>query len=104
MIELQNIQNPVNILQQPKSQIITNPFIIPPQDIQHPKSVQKTSTFTTFNQNISKSVIGILDDLLQKPKDISWFEYIPAILKKEQRYFYLGVLFLFLAFLFLAFR
>jgi hypothetical protein len=145
-VNMKDIQNPVNILQQPKAKLTTNVFIpsandtisqntqtnriiqspsnietpafIP--DIQKEKELQKlnkdvndliidnynmniTSSISIGNisdihKNISSSCIGLLDDALNKPSDIMWIDYIQLILKKNQRYVYIGFLLIFIAF------
>ena len=142
-VYMKDIQNPVNILQQPKAALTTNVFInsnkntpkdspkdsitvsniktsafIP--DIQKEKEIiQLTNDVNTIieenynknitssiqnlslseiNKNISTSCIGILDDALNKPTHITWGEYIQIILKKNQRYTYIGILLIFIAF------
>ena len=143
-----DIKNPVNILQQEKSKITTNPLIIgtsvktpapapvPSSIVSHQKSNIVTNAFirdeqkqmeidslenevnyiitknyndnitssisnlslSEINANISKSCIGILDDIFDKPKSTTWGEYIQIILKKDQRYTYIGFLLIFIAF------
>jgi hypothetical protein len=145
-----DIKNPVNILQQEKSKITTNPLItgtstqttttsVPSSIVSHQKSNIVTNAFirdeqkqmeinslenevndiitknyndnitssirnlslSEINANISISCIGILDDIFDKPKSTSWGEYIQIILKKDQRYTYIGFLLIFIAFYFL---
>lgn len=143
-----DIKNPVNILQQEKSKITTNPLITgtsvktpapapaPSSIVSHQKSNIVTNAFirdeqkqmeidslenevndiitknyndnitssisnlslSEINANISKSCIGILDDIFDKPKSTTWGEYIQIILKKDQRYTYIGFLLIFIAF------
>lgn len=145
-----DIKNPVNILQQEKSKITTNPLItgtsastptktsvsVPSSIVSHQKSNIVTNAFirdeqkqmeinslenevndiitknyndnitssirnlslSEINANISKSCIGILDDIFDKPKSTTWGEYIQIILKKDQRYTYIGFLLIFIAF------
>lgn len=104
------------ILQQQKSNIVTNPFISDQQkeieltDIQNNAnkiiSEQYNKNITTsihelslsdISKNISKSCIGLLNESLNKPEHIHWFEYIQIILKKDQRYTYIGILFIMIA-------
>jgi hypothetical protein len=81
------LKNPTNILQQQKSDIITNPYI-KPQLIQEPEN----KTFGEINTNMSVSFMDFLDDLFVKPDNVSWFEYLPLIIKKDKRYHYFAVL------------
>lgn len=85
------LSNPKPILQQTKSVITTNPFIEPTED----KPVNPT--FTDINKGISKSFIGLLDDLFNKPDDINWDDYLKMILAKDNRFNYLTVLLFFIA-------
>lgn len=82
------LTNPQPILQQTKSNITTNPFIIEQEKAINP-------TFTDINTGVSKSFIGFMDDLFNKPDNISWPNYLKIILAKDQRYTYLTVLLFF---------
>ena len=111
------MDNPVPILQQEKSNITTNPFIPSEQKIKELEIIDKkankiiedaynTNKTTSISNlsikdiiiNISDSVIGLLDDLFVKPENIDWPNYISSILQKNQRYTYIGILFLIIAF------
>lgn len=111
------MDNPVPILQQEKSNITTNPFIPNEQKIKELEIIDKeankiiedaynknkTSSISNLSikdiiTNISDSVIGLLDDLFAKPENINWKDYLSSILQKNQRYTYLGILFLIIAF------
>jgi hypothetical protein len=103
-----NIQNPVNILQQERSKITTNPFIPNEQKIMEFQTIDRESneiikkayeknniynfSIKQINENISKSTIGFLDDLFIKPENNNWIEYLQIILLKEERYVYFGFL------------
>lgn len=100
------IQNPINILQQEKSSITTNPFVQPrlytvQETLQEttkdtPKDTPpKPPTFYDINKKLSNSIMGLIDDLFEKPDDIPWLKYIQMILDKDERYTYLTVLFIF---------
>ena len=112
-----NIQNPVPILQQERSQIITNPFIPNVQKEKELETIDKQAndiieqaynknktnsianlSVSDINKNLSQSVIGFLDDLFLKPQDVPWKTYLPMILQKDQRYTYIGILFIIIAF------
>jgi hypoxanthine-guanine phosphoribosyltransferase len=85
MMELNDIQNNVNnIIQNEYNKNITS-------------SIQNLS-LSDINRNISESCIGVLDDILNKPKNIAWIEYVQIILKKKQRYTYIGIMLIFIAF------
>lgn len=114
--QITNIQNPVPILQQERSSIITNPFIPNEQKtselqildteankimedawIKNKNNSIKNLSINNINQNVSSSFIGLMDDLFMKPKDKPWREYIVEIFSKDQRYTYIGILFILIA-------
>lgn len=114
--QISNIQNPIPILQQERSSIITNPFIPNEQKTLELETLDKEAnkimedawiknksnsiinlSLTDINRNISSSFIGLMDDLFKKPKDIPWKEYIVEIFNKDQRYTYIGILFILIA-------
>ena len=105
------------ILQQEKSSITTNAFIPDNQKQSELSVVQSEAndiilkqynqnitssiqnlSLADINRNISKSCIGLLDDSFNKPDNITWIDYIQIIIKKDQRYTYIGFLFIFIAF------
>ena len=102
------LANPKPILKQQKSALVTtNPLIKnSSQD-----TVQVTSdtnemfsrmgiadkSLRDINTNVSDSVIGFMDDLFNKPHDVPWRHYTFLILKRDNRYSYFGVLFIFIA-------
>jgi hypothetical protein len=85
------LSNPKPILQQTKSEITTNPFIIPTENT--PINI----TFTDINKGVSTSFIGLLDDLFNKPDNINWMEYLKIIISKDNIFNYLTVLLFFIA-------
>lgn len=94
-----NIRNPINILSQPKSSLDTNPLIPNKQDtfeIEQPISGETIARvpFHELNQNIAKSCTEFLDDILNKPEDIAWNNYIIISLQKDNRYPYIGIMLL----------
>lgn len=92
------LQNPINILQQEKSFITTNPLIQPLQSNENLKDTQpKPPTFYDINIKLSTSIMGLIDDIFEKPDDIPWLKYIQMILDKDERYTYLTVLFIFIS-------
>jgi hypothetical protein len=114
-----NIRNPQNVLQEPRSKITTNPFIPEAQRTAELDQIQdqanaiieqqylanRTSTIQNMSlkeimRNISNSVIGFLDDVLNKPGNIRWRDYIPKILKQDQRYTYIGFVLIAVVFFF----
>ena len=111
-----NIQNPVPILQQERSSITTNPFIPNEQKTLELETLDKEAntimerawvksksnsiknlSLNDINQNVSSSFIGLIDDLFTKPKETPWKEYIVEIFNKDQRYTYIGILFILIA-------
>ena len=54
-------------------------------------------SISEINKNISKSCIDFMNDLLNKPNTIDWIEYIQISLRKNQRYTYIGILFMFIS-------
>ena len=109
-----NLQNPIPILLQQKSDIVTNPFIPESQRDEEIEIIQKkandiieqkynenenlpTMSIKSINKNLSKSVIEFIDDCFEKPNDISWVNYIPSIIQKKQRYMYFGIILIFIA-------
>ena len=110
------INTPTNILSEQKSKITTNPFISDIQKTIELKDIQSeineiikndynqnmTSSISNLslseiNKNISTSCIEFMNDCFNKPIDIPWSIYIQIILKKNQRYTYFGILFIFIA-------
>jgi len=111
-----NIQNPTPILKQERSSITTNPFIPNEQKTLEMEELDKEAnkimeqtwlksksnsirnlSINEINTNVSSSVIGFIDDLFKKPTETLWKDYIIEIIQKEQRYTYLGVLFILIA-------
>lgn len=114
--QIVNIENPVPILQQERSSIITNAFIPNEQKEIEIQSLDKRAneimekswlksksnsianlSLNDINKNISSSFIGFIDDLFVKPKDISWKSYLIEITEKDQRYTYIGIIFILIA-------
>lgn len=99
--------NPVQILRQQKSVITTNPLIVPES-----KVITTTTTttspinnkFSDIIKNISSSFTGILDDLLNKPHDAYWNDYLPMVFHKDDRYQYLIILIIFTILYIVLFR
>lgn len=105
-----NIQNPIPILQQPKSSVIKN-ILIPneQQEVEYEiidtkekekldeenekmkKTGIKYTSFATLHTRISESILGVIVDFFEKPKDEYWIEHIPNIFIKDQRYAYIGM-------------
>lgn len=111
-----NLRNPEPILQQDRSAIVTNPFIPNEQRereltvinqeasriIEQEYNKNRTSSILNqpirdINRNIADSVIGVMDDLFRKPEPTPWAEYILEILQRDQRYAYIGILFILVA-------
>lgn len=110
------IKNPDPILLQQKSKITTNAFIPDKQkenelqDLQNnankimleyynkntTSSIQNLN-LSEINKNIANSVIGLMDDLLNKPNNTTWLSHIELSLKKDNRYTYIGIVFVIIA-------
>ena len=91
------LENPTNILQQPKSDITTNPYI-------KEAKIDQNQTFNQININTSIAFMGLLDDLLNKPDNVYWNDYLLEIINKDQRYNYISVLLFFIALYILLLR
>jgi hypothetical protein len=90
------LNNPIPILQQRKSNITTNPFILGRQPLPQPiKTVSRP--FTDFSKNLAQSCMGFLDDLYTKPNDQNWHSYIIFIIYKDNRHQYIGIFLLLIA-------
>jgi hypothetical protein len=113
-----NLTQQPPILQQQKSKIITNPFISDNVKLAELNDLQDNANLIIQNEydkstgisslslfeihkNITNSFIGFLNDLLNKKDDSPWIEYFFAILKKDQRYVYIGMLLIIIAFIIL---
>lgn len=84
-------ENPTNILSQTKSDITTNPYVIPKEPIiYNPK-------FSDINKGVSVTFMGFLDDLFNKPDTDNWPNYLQQIITKDERYNYFAVLLFFIA-------
>lgn len=101
-----DIRNPINILQQEKSKITTNPLVtgkivtendekIEVVKLEPTKTEKIPPTFNDINRKLSVSIMGLIDDLFEKPNDIPWMKYLTMILEKDERYTYLAVLLIF---------
>lgn len=105
-----NIQNPIPILQQPKSKIITNNLIPNEQreieyetiDLQEKQKLDKKKeeyrkkgikyeSFGTIHKRISESILGIMTDFFEKPKEEYWSKHIINIFVKDERYAFIGI-------------
>ena len=116
MSDIANLQNPFPILQQPRSNITTNPFI-PNEQKQYELEVleknaneivekaymqNKTSSISNLSvktviHNTANSFVGVLNDLFEKPKEVNFINHVLNILQKEQRYAYIGLIFIIIA-------
>lgn len=116
MADIVNLQNAFPILQQPRSNITTNPFIPNEQKefeievleknaneiIEKAYLSNKTSSISNLSlknivHNTANSFIGFMNDLFDKPKDKKIIEHIINILEKEQRYAYIGLILIIIA-------
>jgi hypothetical protein len=90
------LHNPIPILQQRKSYITTNPYVLGRQPIETPHKLL-SRPFTNFSKNLAQSCMGFLDDLYIKPNEEPWYSYIIFIIYKDNRHTYLGVFLLLIA-------
>lgn len=94
--------NPVQILRQQKSVITTNPLIIPQSNVitttttTTANSTENNHKFSEIIKHIASSFTGILDDILNKPENEFWNDYLPMIFYKDNRYQYLTILLIFI--------
>lgn len=102
------LNSPINILQQPKAEITTNPFIKPItadqiEEVEKIEEIEKINfekidkniPFAEINEKLSLNFIGFIDDIFNKPNNDNWINYITIILNKDDRYTYFAI-FLFL--------
>ena len=89
------VNSPVPILQQQKAQMTTNPFIRSVEQVNETET-EKIPSNPKINSQLSISIIGFMDDCLNKPDDIEWKHYAPIILHKENRFTYIFILVLFI--------
>ena len=95
--EILPLNTPINILQQPKAEMTTNPFIVEAEIKDENEKDHKNLPFSKINENIAVNFMGLLDDLFNKPEDEHWRIYLPMILSKNDRYTYLAILIFFVA-------
>jgi hypothetical protein len=116
------VNNPVPILQQQKSNITTNTFLEPGNktyDIQSnqqlnnfgintvkssdSKPKHNSPNFNEINKKLSITIIDTLDDLLNKPDNIKWTDYILMVFAKDDRYTYFSILLIIFALILILF-
>ena len=97
-VPIANISNPIPILQQESSNITTNTLIPKISTIEVEPQQKKIFQIEYFTK-ISSSFIGLFDDLFVKPVDVPWLDYLQTIIKKDQRYYYIGIFLIALAIL-----
>lgn len=56
------------------------------------RSSIKDLTINQIIQNLSDSIIGLLNDLFLKPSETKWTTYLSEIFQKNDRYVYVGIL------------
>lgn len=99
-LTLDKLTSPTPILQQSKSTIVTNPFITEDQKQKELADLQRQANAIFDNHSfvlpkkMSSSFINVLDDILNKPQAVNWGQYLFQIITKDNRFFYLGILFL----------
>lgn len=111
------ITNPIPVLQQNSSTIFPNPFVPVQQQQKEMEQIQaqanviveqayasaRTSSIRNLSlqqiaRNIANSVVGFVDDMFKKPPTVPWPAHIQRMLEKEQRYAYIGIIFVAVAF------
>jgi hypothetical protein len=119
------VDNPVPILQQQKSDITTNTFLEPGNktyDIQSNQQLNNfgiskeeavrqgptkpklnSPSFNEINKKLSITIIDTLDDLLNKPDNINWKDYILRVFAKDDRYTYFSILLIIFALILILF-
>ncbi len=109
------LSNPTNILSQERSYITTNPFIPNEQKEKelsvlqdkaqsvvddawnsNNKSSIRNLTLDNILKNMAMAPINLFTDLFNKSENISWLDYIPLIIQRDQRYAYIGLLIIFI--------
>jgi hypothetical protein len=103
--ETDMVQNPIPILQQQKAELTTNPFIkAAPQDVTEQLPEQAPEQAIKINRQLSIHMIGLMEDLFDKPDDIEWHRHVKMCLHKDDRMLYLTILVIFIVlFIFLIF-
>jgi len=104
MSDIINLQSSVPILQQAKSSIIKNELIpnesgkIEQVVIVSENKFQVKRGISLINENISKSILGVTIDFFDKDKNITWIQHFKYIFTKDQRYKYIGLFLIMIAF------
>jgi hypothetical protein len=52
----------------------------------------KNKDANSFNKNMANRLSGLFVDMFNKPESLTIFEYFQIIIKKDDRYIYIGVL------------
>jgi hypothetical protein len=123
MNNIVNLQNPIPILQQPKSEIITNKLIPNRQKVEEYEIIDnielrkqqeqkiklenngiKYASFATIHTRISESIIGIITEIFDKPYNEGIFEHINNTFTKNQRYAYIGLLLIMISIILYLYR
>lgn len=116
MSDLELIDNPKPILLRQKSKMNTNPFIPDSQKQIELQAVQDNAnniiteyynknttssiqnlSLSEINKNIGESMMGFMNDMLNKPKNIDWLTHTQLSLRKDNRYTYIGIVLVIIA-------
>jgi len=57
----------------------------------------KVLSLQGLGNNVSNTLLGILDDLFTKPDNISWMSYLSQVLLKDDRFTFFGIFIIVLA-------
>lgn len=105
--ESDNVSNPIPILQQQKADFTTNAYLSKiyidnTDNTDNDKQIIENPLINnSINKNLSMCIMGLIDDCINKPDDITWIQYTPIILQKDNRFTYLLIFIIFIV-LFIA--
>lgn len=97
-------QTPTSILKQPKANLTTNPLINKVNEVDTTPIVEKTN-IEVFNEFIKSFVLTnyeTMNDIIDKPDNISLFQHINTSINKKNRKLYLGLLLILITLLFFS--
>ncbi|NBU33756.1 hypothetical protein EB118_02030 [bacterium] len=89
-----------NILQQPKSYVISNVFLKGSQSQASSENGESKGPVHIFFKSFSDAILGFLGDLLNPQDGRNLVDHLSHIVQKDNRYFYIGILFVFIALFF----
>jgi len=89
------VQNPKPILQQERAELTTNEYIKPKFTESEPKPEEETVTIK-INREMAVNLLGLMDDLINKPNGMNWHDHVIQCVQKEDRIMYTTVLTIFI--------